>query len=1348
MMKRIYSLVLVGLFCTNINAQVHPQWTDLMHSEISVFDFISEMNSAWPERPTERGQGYKPLERFKWLMETHADENGKMLNGRETLELWTSLKNYTGGRSLSGNWQPLGPILDGVTTRQNIEGVGRVSCIAFHPTDPQIMLVGTPAGGLWKSTNGGETWSTSTDDLPTLGISSIAFDPLNPSVVYAGTGDRDAGDAPGMGVLKSEDGGDTWNFVNTGISTRTVGAMIVCSDQASSVVIATDLGIRRSIDGGATWTQVSSNTFEYKDMAQHPTEPNILYATGAGRFYRSEDFGLSWAQSNSGVSNGTRMCVAVNAAEPDAVYLLRTNTYAYTGTFKSEDRGLTFTSMSTTPNIMGWSADGSSTGGQAWYDLCLEGDPITPNVIYCGGIRLKKSVDGGVTWQDINSNFVHVDQHEMAINPHNKDLYVCNDGGLYRYVNNSEWQDISNGIVNGQIYRMGQSPHDGAHALTGFQDNGTAEFQGARWVRTGGGDGFECMYDYEEEGRRYSSIYYGDLYRTSNSYINQKFAGNGTNGMTEEGAWSTPYCLHADSSATMFVGMKNIWRSRNIKHANKDSIEWQKISTNFLSANTTDCNQIRAHYTKGNILYASKGSRKMGRTDNALGDTVVWQNISTYLPNAVVAVNAIETHKTDSLTVYIAFNKNVYKSLNGGISWTLMTPNLPDVSVNTIVTDTSSVLENLYIGTDLGIYYWDASMTEWVNFSSGFPYAARVTELEISYDTPKRIRASTYGRGLWESDLYSPETNVFPTSAVWNSPNTSGEVIGTFDADIFFYRNLENIDVTDLTVSDFYIENGTVNAVTGGPSNYTVNISPTNFGQVRIVLPSNSVIDNFFTGNAVSDTLKLVFMQAPAAFGSKGPGGVGDADDLAFWMRADKGVLLNGALSANDGDPVYIWQDQSGNNSPASQGSVNQRPTFVAENGVYSRPGIQFDGENDFLQMNDVIGGRSTSAYCVVETDSILFNDHGWFASARVPNGYLLHPWKNDYYYHSEVMDLETNYSGSPIFYIGEATSPHIYGLIYEQDDLHQLFYTIFDDHLYPFPGVNIGARDNTTPIDIRFGWDYDDRFGKGRMGENILFKRRLFLSHHTIVNNYLAVKYGLDLGLQARYFHPNYAEEVIGIGQENAGDKHEVAQGMGELEISAVGTMADGNYLMVGSDVNPMTVSNSVYPFVSNRIERTYAFTRTGDVFNSTLRVQASELNGLNEVNIILSESGTFDLTSPLQVYPMTLVGDVYEVTLQLPSSGVFTIGETPVLNVVENSLDNVSIFPVPVGDKLFVNVGHEILNETHYIIFNVEGKQVLSGRIFNSKSQLNLNELAAGVYVLQIQDSGSLMKREFIKL
>jgi hypothetical protein len=178
------------------------------------------------------------------------------------------------------------------------------------------------------------------------------------------------------------------------------------------------------------------------------------------------------------------------------------------------------------------------------------------------------------------------------------------------------------------------------------------------------------------------------------------------------------------------------------------------------------------------------------------------------------------------------------------------------------------------------------------------------------------------------------------------------------------------------------------------------------------------------------------------------------------------------------------------------------------------------------------------------------------------------------------------------------------------------------------------------------------------------------------------------------------------------------------------------------------MNVSNTVYPFVSNRIERTYAFTRTGDAFSTTLRVAATELVGLNEVNLILSEAEAFSSSELLQVYPMILVGENYEVTLSIPASGVFTIGETPVLNVNENSLSQVSIFPVPSYDVLNVNVGHEILNATSYRVFSVEGKQVLTGGVYSAKQQLDISNLPSGVYVLQVQDSGSLVKREFVKL
>jgi len=1324
-------------------------WSDRMHSGISVFEFEDLMQGVWPVKPTERGQGFKQLERHKWLLERGQNEQGHLPSGRETIEQWNQLKSYSNSRSLAGNWQPLGPILDDVTTRDHIEGVGRTSCISFHPTNPEIMLLGTPAGGLWKTTNGGETWEVKTDDLPTLGISAVAFDPINPSIVYAGTGDRDAGDAPGMGVIKSTDGGETWFFSNAGIDTRTVGAMHICDDATGSIIIGTDNGIWRSQDAGVTWTQESTNTYEYKDLAMHPTQHNIVYATGAGRFYKSTNYGDTWTMVNNGMTSGTRMCVTTTPAEPDAVYVLRTGQAAFSGFFKSTDQGETFVMMSNAPNIMGWAADGTSSGGQAWYDLGLVADKELANVLYVGGIRLKKSTDGGVTWSDINSNYVHVDQHELEINPHNNDLFVCNDGGVYWYENNSEWKDISNGIVNGQIYRFGQSPHDGAKALTGFQDNGTAEFLGARWQRRGGGDGFECAYDIEEVGRHISSIYYGDFFRTSPDYINQKIAGNGTNGITEEGAWSTPFVLHNDSSSWMYAGYKNVWRSKNIKDPNKDSVAWQKISTNFLSANTTDINQMRFSYANPNVLYASKGSRKLGRTDNAMADAVVWSNISTYLPSTLVPINAIETHKTNDSIVYIAYNKNVYKSFNGGLSWTNITPNLPDISINTIVTDTSSVLENLYIGTDLGIYYWDASMTEWISFAEGFPYASRVTELEIAYNNPKRIRASTYGRGLWESDLYAVNTETMPTAAVWDTGNNTNEIIGATDVSIFFYRNLQNIDVSGLDVSDFVISNGTVNTISGGPSHYTLNISPSSFGEVQIVLPSNQVVDVFFTGNAASDTLNLFFIPTPSAFGIYGPGGVGDTTDLAFWLRADKNAFTNAVLLAQDGEPVYQWKDQMGSLNSASQGNATQRPTYVALNGVGSRPALQFDGDNDFLQLTDVLAGRSTSAYVVVETDSIGFNDHGWFASARVPNGYLLHPWKNDYYYHSEVLDLNETYSSSPIYYIADASAPHIYGFVYEQDDLHQVFNTIYDDHFWPFPGVHIGPRDEVTPIDIRMGWDYDDRFGDGRIGEHIVYKRRLFQSHHRIVNSYLGVKYGIDLGPESRYHMLNFSEEVIGVGRENEGDKHLRAQGANEVQLEAGVDFNDGDYFMIGNNTEEMIVSNNVFPFTSNRLNRTWGFSATGNDFYMTFRIAAAALSGVSDPHLIISPNESFLPADEVYYYGMNLVNGFYETTILISNleNGVFTFGDIPSINVNENSLAHVSFYPNPASNQLNIDLGHDIFNLTGINIYSLDGKVVCSSQLQNRFSEIEISHLSQGAYFIELKCGDEMTRMKLIK-
>src|ERR1043166_124900 len=155
-------------------------------------------------------EGYVMYKRWENYVEPRVYPSGDRSLLNKTNEVRTQMIASHGNRSsrmVGGNWIPLGSF----GTAAN-GGAGRVNCVAFHPTNPNIMFLGTPDGGLWKTTDGGATWSTNTDMLPTLGVSSIVIDPSNPNVMYIGTGDIDGSDSYGVGVLKSTDAGTTWNI--------------------------------------------------------------------------------------------------------------------------------------------------------------------------------------------------------------------------------------------------------------------------------------------------------------------------------------------------------------------------------------------------------------------------------------------------------------------------------------------------------------------------------------------------------------------------------------------------------------------------------------------------------------------------------------------------------------------------------------------------------------------------------------------------------------------------------------------------------------------------------------------------------------------------------------------------------------------------------------------------------------------------------------------------------------------------------------------------------------------------------------------------------------------------------
>lgn len=813
------------------NSQVdyhsYPYWIKMMQDpDANFFETQKAFYDYWEGREITKGSGYKAFKRWEYWMSRKVSRDGIKPSPWRNIEALEKLESDNRS-TLEGNWTSLGPVT--VPSGYNgYRGLGRVNAIAFHPSDPNIVYIGAPAGGLWATYNGGNTWVALTDDMPTLGVSAIAVDYSNPNIIYLGTGDRDHGDAPGIGVWKSIDGGQTFQPSNAGISQVTISKLLIHPSNPNIILAASNAGIYRSTNGGTTWS--TSITGNYKDIVFKPGNPDIVYASVDGSFYRSTNNGASFNLITSGLPGGDRGAIAVTPADPEIVYFIITYPQSFKGLYKSINSGTSFTTRSTTPNIMSWGCTGGD-GGQAWYDLDIAADPLNPNVIYAGGVNCFKSSDGGINW-NINSHWwgdcgvpsVHADLHVLEYNPLNNRLYAGNDGGVYWTANGgSSWTEISNGLVISQAYKIGQSKTVRDAVINGYQDNGTSSYTTSGWTNVNGGDGMECAYDPTNASYSYSTLYYGPIFRHFNNDEGIQIAGDGINGITEDGGWVTPFVIDHNDGNIMFIGYDNVWRSTNIKDP-FGNVTWTKVS----NINVSDLDQIAQSDANTNIMYVSNDNQ-LWRSDNVKGNTVNWTNLTSSLPTPNY-ITAIETNPIDENTVYLVQQTRVFKSTNKGLTWTEITGNLPSVQMNTLVYYHNSN-ESLYLGTDIGVFYRDAVNPVWVEFNTGLPAAAIITELEIFYDNNvpavDMIRAGTFGRGLWSSTMMSA---ALPAAA---GPITGPSVVCQEESQVMYsiepisgatsYVWTLPVGVTGSSISNIITVDFGINAVSGNISVYGVN---------------------------------------------------------------------------------------------------------------------------------------------------------------------------------------------------------------------------------------------------------------------------------------------------------------------------------------------------------------------------------------------------------------------------------------------------------------------------------------------------------------------------------------------
>ena len=732
----------------------HPYWIEMMQDHsVNFYEVQEAFNSYWENREITKGSGWKPFKRWEWWQERHIYPDGTRHEADLIYSEYNNyLKAYPGANKSEADWTNLGPFS---VPSKGYEGLGRINAIAFHPTNPDILYIGAPAGGCWKYDASTAEWTSTTDLLPTLGVSSIVVNWSNPDNILIGTGDRDAGDAAGLGVFRSMDSGATWELWNSGMGTTTVGRLLQHPTNHEIIYAATGSGIFKTTNTGATWTQVKSGGF--KDIVFRPGSPSVLYAGGGSSVFRSTDDGATWQQMSNGLPGGSRSVIAVTPHDPMYVYVLLSNGDSYKGIYRSTDGGTSFTEMSTTPNIMSWGCEGGD-GGQAWYDLDVAVDPNDKNVVFAGGVNCFKSVNGGVTWNisshwwgDCSVPAVHADLHVLEYNPLNDRLYAGNDGGIY-YTSNggTSWPEITSGLPISQVYRIGQAKTDINKVINGYQDNGTSTYYGnPSWQTTNGGDGMECAFDHENPAYSYSTIYYGDIYRHYNNGNAYQVAGEGNHGLTESGGWITPFCLHEGNSDIMFAGFKNVWRAIGVRSTN--NFVWKKL-TNDNADNISVVEHSPANFE---IFYYSRGGQ-FYRSDNVMSDTPEWIVLTTYIPGTG-SIYDIESHPFDENVVFVARGNKIFRSDNKGFSYTDISGSLPAYNMNSLAFYVNS-FDGIYVGTDAGVFYRDASMNDWVMYSNGLPVDASINEIEIYHNpaVPAEdvIRAGTYGRGLWSSPLW------------------------------------------------------------------------------------------------------------------------------------------------------------------------------------------------------------------------------------------------------------------------------------------------------------------------------------------------------------------------------------------------------------------------------------------------------------------------------------------------------------------------------------------------------------------------------------------------------------------
>ncbi|TRX60748.1 T9SS type A sorting domain-containing protein [Fulvivirga sp. M361] len=723
-------------------AQAQDIFQLMQDDDIKVKKLERKGDRYFKNRDKGKGSGYKLYMRNLYWAKRNADANGEVISQTQVLDechsfqsSWDKRANRTSQRvQSSSEWKELGPF-NWTRTRSWSPGLGRIVSIAVEPTEQQIIYAGSPGGGIWKTVDAGRSWRPLGDDMVNMFIWSIAIDPNNSNTVFLG---NSAGQ-----IMKSIDGGNSWSEIYRVSGTP---RRILIHPNSNIIFIGTTRSLYRSQNGGGSFSRVMNAKAE--DVEFKPGNTNVVYACG-DRFYRSTNGGASFSRITSGIVANERMKLAVTPANPNIVYLVQKRGSGFGRLYRSLDGGSSFSVRADYNSVS--TRDVYFT--QAARDMAITVSNTNANEVHLGGMNYSRSLDGGVSfntmaaWNQPNDrSYVHADIEVLQYI--NGVIYFGTDGGIFRSTDRgNNCADLTQGgLAVRQYYRIGGAATDANMIVGGAQDNGTNIMNGANrqfkeWL---GADGMECFIDHKNKNVVYGTVQFGSLYKSTDG-------GNSIGSISKpgdfRGEWVTPFSMDPINNNTIYVGYGNLYKSNN----GGRSGSWRNITSSISIGGNLDEMAIAA--SNNNYIYIANGGR-VWRTKNGQNSNPSWTEVSNF--SGTVNYIAVDPKNPERVAI-AASGSRVYLSTNAGNVWTNIRGNLPNISAQCLVFDDTDV-KGLYVGMQSGVYYTNDDLNEWVPFSTNLP-GVLTSELEIHYPT-RKIRVATYGRGIWESDLYDAEGNA------------------------------------------------------------------------------------------------------------------------------------------------------------------------------------------------------------------------------------------------------------------------------------------------------------------------------------------------------------------------------------------------------------------------------------------------------------------------------------------------------------------------------------------------------------------------------------------------------------